>query len=205
MKFSTILITFLSVPGIHVANASFVHGPVFQSNTRRLHASEVASHPCVGESYDLSLVITGAHVGLAAEPECLGSANKECECPSLFFHAPSVAGEGVQTQFLEKEIVEVDPKGDDQERLELGSFQLGTVVEAFENASMEETEYDLLLNNCAGLSITMLRDLGIDATDRNIITFAARQLSKSDFIINEMSKSDFGVEDFVSAYVHDRF
>jgi len=175
---------------------------------RQLHERDVVYHPCVGASYDLSLFIKGAHVGLAAEPECLGSTDKECECPSLYFHAWPVAVEGGEIDFFEKEILEVDPQGDweeGKERLGLGSFQLGIMVEAFENAQMEATKYDLLLNNCAGLLINMLQDLGIDASDSKIITFAARQLSKSDFIINEMSKSDFGVEDFVSEYVHDLF
>jgi len=71
---------------------------------------------------------------------------------------------------------------------------------------MEETKYDFILNNCVGLlMLNMLRDLGIDTTDRNIITYAILEFSKSDFIINKMSKLNFGVEDFVSAYLHDRF
>ena len=78
---------------------------------RHLYESVVASHECVGESYGLSLLIVEGHVGLVAEPECVGSTNKECECPFLFFHASSVDGEGVETGFLEKEILEV-PQGE---------------------------------------------------------------------------------------------
>ena len=68
----------------------------------------------------------------------------------------------------------------------LGLVRLGIIrtiiVEAFENASMEETKYNLFLNTCAEgwVPINMGRHLGIDATDRNnIISFAPLHLSKS--------------------------
>ena len=140
---------------------------------RRLAVSGAESHECVRELYDLSVVVGGVHIALAAKPKCDGSLrSNECkECPAFFFHATPSSIKGEEKQ-MEKVIHKYDFDVDDEVGLVLGTFDLGTLVEAFNNAPVGASKkYNLFLNNCAGVLINMVLHLGIDPTDRKIIKF----------------------------------
>ena len=83
--------------------------------------------------------------------------------------------------------------------LGLGSFQLGTMVDAFDNASMEETEIDLLLNNCAVFPLTFYDILLLMLLVGTSLLLWPVSCLRSDSI-DELSKSGVRVEDFVSVY-----
>jgi len=180
---------------------------------RRLALSEAVSHECAGEMYDLSIVVDGAHILLSAEPKCVGSLrNNECqECPALVFHSTLSLDKGGE-QLMEKNIHEFE-LNENNERLVLGTFVLGTLVEAFVEAPVGASkQYNLFSNNCAGLPINMGLHLGIDPTDHKIISFVSRNLPKKvpsaiidKTIIEKHGKEDTVViEEFVSTYIHDR-
>ena len=66
------------------------------------------------------------------------------------------------------------------ERLGLGSFDLNTLVEAFDKTSLDESKmYNLLTHNCAGVPATMAHSLGIDPHDSKVVKFVALNLSKN--------------------------
>jgi len=215
MKFSSAITIFTAFVACKSVNAE-KEG----QSRRRLALSEVESHECARELYDLSVVVNGVHIMLSAEPKCEGSLrSNECkECPALLFHAMPSSVKGGE-QRMEKVINEYELDLDD-ERLVLGTFDLGNLVEAFSNTPVGASkQYNLFLNNCASLPINMGLHLGIDPSDRKIIKFVSRNLSKKVplAIMEELSnheagiamiqthgKEDATIEAFVSTYIHDR-
>jgi len=187
---------------------------------RRLALSEAVSHVCSGDFYDLSVLVEGVHILLSAEPTCEGSLrSKECqECPAFVFHAKPFPVEGGE-QRMEKHINEFD-LSEDNKGLVLGTFDLGTLIKAFDDAAVGASkQYSFFLNNCAGLPINMGLNLGLDPTDHKIVTFVSGKLSKkySSGIMEEISnheagmvmieaydKEDAVIEAFVSTYIQDR-
>mmetsp|Transcript_3606 Transcript_3606/g.4076 ORF Transcript_3606/g.4076 Transcript_3606/m.4076 type:complete len:235 (-) Transcript_3606:49-753(-) len=190
----------------------------------RLALSEAVSHECAGELYDLSVVVHGAHILLSAEPKCEGSLrSNECqECPSLIFHDISSPAKGGEVS-IERAIHEFDLNEDlteDHEGLVLGTFNLGTLVKAYDDASDGASKrYNLFTNNCAGLPINMGLNLGLDPTDRKIVSFVSHNLSKkapSSLIMDELTNHEAGmamiethgkegavIEAYVSTYIND--
>jgi len=200
-----------------------VTGPTDKKG-RRLALSEAVSHKCAGELYDLSVVVHGAHILLSAEPKCERSLrSNECqECPSLVFHESTspVKGGGHR---IERSIHEFDLTEDfteDHDGLVLGTFNLGTLVKAYDDASDGASRwYNLFTNNCAGLPINMGLHLGLDPTDHKIVSFVSRKLSNnvpSSVIMDELTNDEAGmamietygkedalIEAYVSTYIHD--
>ena len=231
MKFSSAIIifcaAFIACKSVNAAEESWLQEKECrrkdkgECSRRQLAVSGPESHECVRELYDLSVVVGGVHIALAAKPKCDGSLrSNECkECPAFFFHATPSSIKGEEKQ-MEKVIHEYDFDVDDEVGLVLGTFDLGTLVEAFNNAPVGASKkYNLFLNNCAGLPINMGLNLGIDPTDRKIIKFVSRNLSKKAplIIMDELSnheagiamiqtygKEDATIEAFVSTYIHDR-
>merc|ERR1719331_946685 len=111
---------------------------------------------CIEVSYEGSLIFAGHyHLGFLAEPELCYS-KKNCECPTLFFHAKMTPMEDLDDSFfLEKEILRLSSSDlkDDFDGLAVGSFLLSGVLRAFHNAELGEGLFDFATFNCATVLI----------------------------------------------------
>jgi hypothetical protein len=195
---------------------------LFEGNRRTLIASDIVSSDCCKEDYELLMAGIGQHLVVAALSECIGS-NEICKCPStLVFHLDTYFDENT-TISVKKEILEVSE--DDlakHDRLSVGSFSLEKIIESFNKAMSEEKVYDLVSHNCGSLLIEMFLELGIDPTDKSIVTYAANHLfdNANSFMIGGLSENEFRlalegnsnlqddeytiIEDFVSKYIRER-
>jgi len=173
---------------------------------------------CSNEIYQVSVVTIGsskAHVALVAKPQCNELKGESCTCPLLSFDTGADDNGNVDNTMRITTYTT-----DDKASLNLDSFPLSTILDAFTTASVKNsgTEYDFLVNNCATFIISMGLELGIDPSDTKIISFIAQQIS-SEFILNQLSEVDAGkvhtdiydgqndavvVEDFISNYIHER-
>jgi len=140
---------------------------------------------------------------------------ESCTCPLLSFETGADDNGNVDNA-----IHVMTDAADDNESLNLGSFPLSIILDAFTTASVKNsgTEYDFLVNNCATFIISMGLELGIDPSDTKIISFIAQQIS-SEFLLNKLLEVDAGkihtdiydgqneavvVEEFISNYIHER-
>jgi len=173
---------------------------------------------CSNALYQISVVTIGsskAHIALNAKPQCNELKGESCTCPLLSFDTGTDDNGN-----LDNAIHVMTDAADDKESLNLGSFPLSTILDAFTSASVKNsgTEYDFLVNNCASFIINMGLELGIDPSDTKIISFIAQQIS-SEFILNQLLEVDAGkihtdiydsqndavvVEEFISNYILER-
>jgi len=186
---------------------------------RHLHELDFTElYECNNEIYQISVVTIGsskAHIALVAKPKCNESEGEACTCPLLSFDSGTDDNGN-----LDNSIRVMTGAGDDKEALNLGSFPLSTILDAFTIASVKNsgTEYDFLVNNCASFIISMLVELGIDLSDKKIISFTVQQFS-TEFILNKLLDVDAGkihtdiydgrndavvVEEFISNYIRER-
>lgn len=184
---------------------------------RRMAVSEVSSHECADQLYSLALVVEGAHVALSAEPKCDGGSlrsgnnNSACQekCPSLLFHASLDPGENRLTKSINEFQQEHLQEG--TERLDLGSFDLNTLVEAFDNTPLDESKtYNMFSHNCASVPATMIHSLGMDPHDSKVVKFVALNLSKNapadvlDILPDDHTARIVVIEDFAHSYMDNR-
>jgi len=185
---------------------------------RSLHELEITElDNCSNELYQISGKTSGkeGHVLLVAKPECNESEGEACTCPLLSFDSGTDDNGNVDNA-----IQVMTGAGDDTEALNLGAFPLSTILDAFTTASVKNsgTEYDFLDNNCASFMISMLVELGIDLSDKKIISFTVQQIS-SEFLLNKLLEADTEknhndiydsqndavvVEEFISNYILER-
>jgi len=193
-----------------------VSGPAAMRHLDELDITELY-YDCNNEIYQISVVTIGsskAHIALVAKPQCNELKGESCTCPLLSFDSVDDNGNHDNTIHV------MTDAADDKDSLNLGSFPLSTILDAFTTASVKNsgTEYDFLVNNCATFIISMGLELGIDPSDTKIISFIAQQIS-SEFILNQLSEVDAGkvdtdiydgqndavvVEEFISNYIHER-
>merc|ERR1712232_918133 len=155
-----------------------------------------------------------------------GSRSSDCQnCSTLQFHLTiSPSSDNIDDgERMTKTIDEVTKEdlSEDSNTLEVGTFELSSLYEAYDGATIKDEDYDLFSNNCADLPISILSSVGIDPTDNKIINFVATNLSAekpSKFIMEELSQHDEGakliqaaendkniaIETFVSNYIYDR-
>jgi hypothetical protein len=173
----------------------------------RRFSSGVSSSDCNDQTYDLELEVSGSsgvHVYFFAKPTCTADSLKGCECPSLAFDSVELPNGNLDNAIHEFEKQELDL---DKETLKLGSY-----------ISLMILMLHLMhAHHWKAPSMGLLHHLGIDATDRTIITFVCRHLS-NDSTIDALEKNDVGadlilansdtdaaiIEEFVSAYIHAR-
>eukprot|EP00751_Fragilariopsis_kerguelensis_P044454 CAMPEP_0170992480 /NCGR_PEP_ID=MMETSP0736-20130129/9775_1 /TAXON_ID=186038 /ORGANISM="Fragilariopsis kerguelensis, Strain L26-C5" /LENGTH=236 /DNA_ID=CAMNT_0011417959 /DNA_START=393 /DNA_END=1103 /DNA_ORIENTATION=+ len=160
---------------------------------RHLDATDITElyNDCNNEIYQISVVTTGssnAHIALVAEPQCNELTRESCTCP-LFSFDTNADDNGN----LDNVISVMTVPADEKESLNLGSFQLLTILDAFTTTSVKNsgTEYDFLVNNCASFIISMGLELGIDPSDTKIISFMAQHIS-SEFILKQLLEVDHG-------------
>jgi len=163
---------------------------------RRLDALDITElyNDCNSEIYQISVVTTGssnAHIALVAEPQCNELTGESCTCPLLSFDSGAYDNGN-----LDNAIHVMTDAPDENESLNLGSFSLLTILDAFTAAAVKNsgTEYDFLVNNCASFIISMGLELGIDPSDTKItqiISFMAQHIS-SEFILEQLLEVDHG-------------
>jgi len=160
---------------------------------RRLDALDITEHysNCNSEIYQISVVTTGsskAHIALVANPQCNELEGESCTCPLLSFDTGAYDNGN-----LDNAIHVMTGAPDEKESLNLGSFSLLTILDAFTAASVKNsgTEYDFLVNNCASFIISMGLELGINPSDTKIISFMAQHIS-SKFILKQLLEVDHG-------------
>jgi len=128
---------------------------------------------------------------LVAEPQCNELTGESCTCPLLSFDSGAYDNGN-----LDNAIHVMTDAPDENESLNLGSFSLLTILDAFTAAAVKNsgTEYDFLVNNCASFIISMGLELGIDPSDTKItqiISFMAQHIS-SEFILEQLLEVDHG-------------
>jgi len=175
-------------------------------------------YDCNNEIYQISVVTIGsskAHIALVAKPQCNELKGESCTCPLLSFDT-GADDNGI----LDNAVHAITDAADEKESLNLGSFPLSTILDAFTITSVKNsgTEYDFLVNNCASFIISMVLELGIDPGDTKIISFMTQHIS-SKFILTQLLEVDAGkihtdiydgqneavvVEEFISNYIHER-
>jgi len=177
---STIIIVATSIVWEPVLAGAPLANNIRSTPQARRIASDLVSHSCVDELYNVSLVIVGEIIALSAVPKCDGSIrNNRCQmCPSLLFH--SVKGGSCS----EKKIEEFSQKEfmDHEEAVDLGIFGLGALIDAFDDAPTD-SDFSKLYGfsedqNCAGLLLNMLVKLGMNPNGAIVGTFVSRHLSK---------------------------
>jgi len=159
---------------------------------RRLDALDITElyNDC-NEIYEISVLPTGssnAHIALIAKPQCNELKGESCTCPLLSFDT-GADDNGI----LDNAIHAMTDAADEKESLNLGSFPLSTILDAFTITSVKNsgTEYDFLVNNCASFIISMVLELGIDPGDTKIISFMTQHIS-SKFILTQLLEVDHG-------------
>jgi len=159
---------------------------------RRLDALDITElyNDC-NEIYVFSVLPTGssnAHIALIAKPQCNELKGESCTCPLLSFDT-GADDNGI----LDNAIHAMTDAADEKESLNLGSFPLSTILDAFTITSVKNsgTEYDFLVNNCASFIISMVLELGIDPGDTKIISFMTQHIS-SKFILTQLLEVDHG-------------
>ena len=160
------------------ANSPWVDAlPAACTDTRRLESNEDMGE-CASELYDLSLYVdaNSRHAMMIAQP------TENEDCPWILWEAATNESEEeveahVDAVYMEKMGHIIHPI-QDLDGLELGNFTLTSLQDAFEDTVIDTTNpYHVVTNNCGSLPVRMMANLGIDATDQEVVSYTAEKLS----------------------------